>query len=134
MDGRLLDEIELKTPNPIGWLDLQRLAGIWLGVSICVGVMLVTTLPARASCYGWRTGDRATINLQDKKSGYLRLWSNTKLDGQIVAKLKHGIQIRVIDFIEDPTCGGTVYLEARINNRRIRGWVNSDVLVGYSKE
>jgi hypothetical protein len=132
MDGRL-DAIESKTPNPSGWIDLQRLASIWLGVAICAGGMVIKTLPARASCYGWTAGNRATINLQDKNSGYLRLWSNTKLDGQIVAKLKHGTQIRVIDFIEDPVCGGTVYIEARINNRRIRGWVNSDVLVGYSR-
>jgi hypothetical protein len=128
-----LDAIESRTPNPSGWIDLQRSAGICLSVSICVGAMLIKTLPARASCYGWTAGNRATINLQDQKFGYLRLWSNTKLDGQIVAKLKHGTQIRVIDFIEDPVCGGTVYIEAKINNRRIRGWVNSDVLVGYSR-
>jgi hypothetical protein len=109
-----------------------RLTSIGLGVTIA-GLMLLTAAPARSSCYGWKEGDRATINLQDRNSGYLRLWSNTKLDGQIVARLRHGTKFRVIDFIESSTCGGTVYLEAIVNNRRVRGWVNSDVLVGYSK-
>jgi hypothetical protein len=99
-----------------------------------ISISLIATTPVQASCYGWKVGGRATIKLQDKKSGYLRLWSNKQLNRRVVAKLNHGTKIRIINFIEDPVCGGVAYLEANLNDRQVRGWVNGDVLVGYTAD
>jgi hypothetical protein len=111
-----------------------QLGTILLWAISWISISLIATTPVQSSCYSWKVGGRATVKLQDRQSGYLRLWSNKQLDRGIVAQLRHGTRIRVIDFIADPNCGGVVYLEANVNNRRVRGWINGDVLVGYTTD
>jgi hypothetical protein len=82
--------------------------------------------PVHASCYNYRSGDTATINLENKKNGYYRIWKDRN-QLQLAAKLRHGSEIKVVKFIETG-CGGDVYLESTVNGRTIKGWTFSDSL------
>jgi hypothetical protein len=93
--------------------------------------LIIGSDPVHATCYGWKSGDIATINLKDKKNGYYRIWKDRK-KLKLAAKLRHANNIKVIQFIED-TCGGDVYLEATVNGRTLRGWTFSDDLVYYTR-
>jgi hypothetical protein len=88
--------------------------------------MLLWNAPVHASCYTWSPGDTATINLENPKNSYYRIW-NDKKNLKLAAKLRHGTKIKVVKFIEG-VCGGDVYLETIVKGRTIRGWTNSESL------
>jgi hypothetical protein len=88
--------------------------------------ILLWNAPVHASCYTWNPGDTATINLENPKNSYYRIWKDKK-KLKLVAKLRHGNKIEVIKFIGG-VCGGDVYLESKVNGRNIRGWTDSENL------
>jgi hypothetical protein len=112
---------------------MKQLTAIGLAMTLLVGNVNVDTV--RASCYSFSGTVPARIRLQDKKTGYIRVWATKSLKGQMVGKLRHGEVIRTLKFVEDPVCGGSVYIKFRNSKGQIAyGWVFSDVLVASIEE
>jgi hypothetical protein len=101
-----------------------------IGLAMTLLVMNVNVGTARASCYGYNGSRQERIKLQDKQTGYIRVWATKSLKGQMVGKLRHGEVIKTLKFVEDPVCGGSVYIRFRNSKGQIAyGWVFSDVLI-----
>jgi hypothetical protein len=109
---------------------MKRIATIGLMATLLAVSVNIGT--AQASCYGI-TGFRqvqARIKLQDKQTGYIRVWATKNLKGRMVGQLRHGEIIKTMKFVEDPVCGGYVYIKFRNNKgQTAHGWVFSDVLL-----
>ncbi|WP_310410050.1 hypothetical protein [Chamaesiphon sp. OTE_8_metabat_110] len=107
---------------------MKQLTAIGLAMTLLVGNVNVDTV--QASCYSYNGSRQEQIKLQDKQTGYLRVWATKSLKGRMVGKLRHGEVIRTLKFVEDPVCGGAVYIKFRNNKGQTAyGWVFSDVLV-----
>lgn len=107
---------------------MKRIATIGLMATLLA--MSVNIGTAQASCYGYNGSRQERIKLQDKQTGYIRVWATKDLKGRMVGQLRHGEVIKTLKFIEDPVCGGAIYIRFRNNKGRTAyGWVFSDVLV-----
>jgi hypothetical protein len=108
---------------------MKRLAAIGIVVTLLAGN--INASPAQASCYGYNGSRQERIKLQDQKTGYIRVWATKDLKGRMVGRLRHGEVITTLKFVEDPVCGGAIYIKFRNNKGQVAyGWVFSDVLVG----
>jgi hypothetical protein len=107
---------------------MKRIAKIGLMATLLVVSVNIGT--AQASCYSYKGSRQERIKLQDKQTGYIRVWATKDLKGRMVGQLRHGEIIKTLKFVEDPVCGGAIYIKFRNNKGQTAyGWVFSDVLV-----
>ena len=107
---------------------MKRIAAIGLVVTLLAVNIKIGT--AQASCYSYNGSRQERIKLQDKQTGYIRVWATKDLTGRMVGRLRHGEVVRTLKFVENPVCGGAIYIRFRNNKGQIAyGWVVGDVLV-----
>lgn len=107
---------------------MKRIAKIGLMATLLAASVNIGS--AQASCYSYKGSRQERIKLQDKQTGYIRVWATKDLTGRMVGKLKHGEVIKTLKFVEAPNCGGSIYIKFRNNKGQTSyGWVFSDVLV-----
>ncbi len=107
---------------------MKQITAIALAMTLLA--MNVNVDAAQASCYGYNGSRQERIKLQDRQTGYIRVWATKSLKGRMVGKLRHGEVIRTLKFVEDPVCGGAIYIKFRNDKGQTAyGWVFSDVLV-----
>jgi hypothetical protein len=101
-----------------------------IGLVITLLAFNVNVDTAWASCYSYNGSRQERIKLQNKQTGYIRVWATKDLKGRMVGRLKHGEVVRTLKFVADPNCGGAIYIRFRNNKGQTAyGWVFSDVLV-----
>jgi hypothetical protein len=107
---------------------MKRIATIGLIATLLAVSVNIGT--AQASCYSYNGSRQERIKLQDEQTGYIRVWATKDLKGRMVGRLRHGEVIKTLKFVEDPVCGGAIYIKFRNNKGQTAyGWVFSDVLV-----
>ncbi len=107
---------------------MKRIAAIGLTMTLLALNTNIGTV--RASCYGYNGSRQERIKLENKQTGYIRVWATKNLTGRMVGRLRHGEVVRTLKFIENPVCGGAIYIKFRNSkDQTIYGWVFSDILV-----
>jgi hypothetical protein len=108
---------------------MKRIATIGLMATLLAVSVDIGT--AQASCYGYNGSRQERIKLQDKQTGYIRVWATKDLKGRMVGRLKHGEVITTLKYVDNSVCGGSIYIKFRNNKGQTAyGWVFSDVLIG----
>jgi hypothetical protein len=101
-----------------------------VGLTMILLALNINIDTVRASCYGYIGSRQERIKLQNKQTGYIRVWATKNLTGRMVGRLRHGQVVRTLKFVEDPICGGSIYIKFRNSKgQTVYGWVNSDILV-----
>jgi hypothetical protein len=107
---------------------MKQIAAIGLAMTLLA--VNVNVGAVRASCYSYNGSRQERIKLQDKQTGYIRVWATKSLKGRMVGQLRHGEVVRTLKFVEDPNCGGAIYIKFRNSKGQTAyGWVFSDVFV-----
>jgi hypothetical protein len=124
--GLELFDIPTTTTQKIYKDFMKHLAAIALAATIWT----IGLNPALASCYGYVGSRQETIKLQDRKDGYINVWSTKSLKGKLAGKLKHGQVIKTLRYVDNGICGGSVYIRFQNSQgRTVYGWVFSDILL-----
>ena len=111
---------------------MKRIATLGLAITLLTVNINIGTV--RASCYGYIGSRLEQIKLQDKQTGYIRVWATKALNGRMVGRLRHGEVVKTLKFVEDPNCGGAIYIRFRNNKGQTAyGWVFSDILIGSTE-
>jgi hypothetical protein len=102
-----------------------------LGLAAILWTSSLNNQTVWASCYGYKGSRQERIKLEDKKNGFVRVWATQNLSrSKMVGRLRHGEVVTTLKFVEDPVCGGSVYIRFRNSKGKIAyGWVFSDVFV-----
>ena len=107
---------------------MKRIATIGLIATLLV--VSVNSGTAQATCYGITRFRQERIKLQDKQTGYIRVWATRDLEGRMVGRLRHGEVVKTLKSVKYQNCGEAIYIKFRNNKGQTAyGWVFSDVLL-----